>query len=950
MNPTRWKALYFYYVLSLLIFTCYCTSCREKSSDGPSTPLITTKEQIPLDTAVALAKADSLYVLGEKFLLANKKDSSLYCYEGALALREEFLKEHVKLVESYYKVALGYIDQYKYDVADKYLEKARFSVEHLKVDPSLLVDLYIKSANCKMNMHDAAYSISLLYKAESIVKESFPKDSLLLYRIRHALASNYYYEHQYEKAINFLRQSLQLIPPHDDDRLAKSFTTLGIFYSAKGDQAKAIQFYNKAAYHAVRWVGPESDELAQVILQKSSALAALGQFDSARYYLKKNLDIRTRVYGNKDANTWGAKFTIALLEESSGFYDSAAKYYHEGLISLVHGFNNHHLQSNPRPTSTELNTDLIKGLVGKARALSKMMENSDHQHLDLSLNTFLLADSVFSVYRQNFLYDDAQLRQLESAYIPYHDMVAAAFQLYAKKKDVHYLEVALNTMERSRAVVLQNALRKAEAYGSTGVESTLKSKEKDLSRKQFELLHSLAVPDNSTALIDSLNLRLLVTNEELARLRLGLKKSNPNYFALQFDTPLLKIEKIQSYLKDQNSVVLEYIWSDSTIYLLAIGGDKIMTKVIPQSVEFRNALTDFTSALKINADEIIHLSHFKKFSQSSNTLYRHLIGDLLNEHGDEYAKLIISADGPLAIFPFEALTVGVDEWKEEVDYRLPYLIRHHPISYAYSMGILMDEADNKREGHKLLALGFAGQGRAMTKRAGLANLPGTEQEIMAIKEVMKNDVNKYFLESAASETMFKKQAADFDVVHLALHGVGDTLNAMESRLIFRLETDSLEDGQLFAHELYDLDLSKLDLVVLSACESGIGKQQKGEGLMSIARGFAYAGCPSLVISLWKIDDRTTAQVMKSFYSHLSNGEALDEALAKAKLDYLTNVNEHNSHPSYWAAFLQVGDARSLDIKKPNWVGWVWGVFILLLLTLVLGRGRISKIFFFIQPK
>ena len=103
---------------------------------------------------------------------------------------------------------------------------------------------------------------------------------------------------------------------------------------------------------------------------------------------------------------------------------------------------------------------------------------------------------------------------------------------------------------------------------------------------------------------------------------------------------------------------------------------------------------------------------------------------------------------------------------------------------------------------------------------------------------MKNDVNQYKLLSEATESFFKERVQDFDIVHLAVHGEGDTLNELNSRLIFRPETDTVEDGSLYAHELYDLKLDKLDLAVLSACESGVGKQQTGEGVMSIARGFA----------------------------------------------------------------------------------------------------------------
>ena len=114
--------------------------------------------------------------------------------------------------------------------------------------------------------------------------------------------------------------------------------------------------------------------------------------------------------------------------------------------------------------------------------------------------------------------------------------------------------------------------------------------------------------------------------------------------------------------------------------------------------------------------------------------------------------------------------------------------------------------------------------------------------------------------------------------------------------------------------------------------------------MSIAHGFAYAGCPSLVISLWRIGDRTSAQVMKRFYYHISEGIPIDHALAMAKSDYILGTNEFNSHPFYWAAYLQVGNPQELDIKKPNWWGWVLvgGLMIMVAVVVYLKKFRVTK--------
>jgi CHAT domain-containing protein len=132
-----------------------------------------------------------------------------------------------------------------------------------------------------------------------------------------------------------------------------------------------------------------------------------------------------------------------------------------------------------------------------------------------------------------------------------------------------------------------------------------------------------------------------------------------------------------------------------------------------------------------------------------------------------------------------------------------------------------------------------------------------------------------------------------------------------------MRANSKDDGFLFAHELYDLNLQSVDLAVLTSCESGVGKFQTGEGVMSIARGFAYAGCPSIVMSLWKVDDLTTAQVMKSYYSRVFNRTDLGSVLRESKLEYLKNSDELSSHPFYWAALIHIGDTRG--IAKTNFL-------------------------------
>ncbi len=157
----------------------------------------------------------------------------------------------------------------------------------------------------------------------------------------------------------------------------------------------------------------------------------------------------------------------------------------------------------------------------------------------------------------------------------------------------------------------------------------------------------------------------------------------------------------------------------------------------------------------------------------------------------------------------------------------------------------------------------------------------------------------------ATEHQFKAEARHYDVIHLAVHGLADTLHPNNSRLVFRSEDDSIDDGHLYSYELYDLQL-QADLAVLSACESGTGKLQQGEGVYSLARGFTYAGCPTVVMSLWKVDDAQTSALIPTFYRELYTGNSVDQALRLAKVRYRERCSSFYAHPAFWSAFVVGG--------------------------------------------
>ncbi|MCK4343792.1 MAG: CHAT domain-containing protein, partial [Bacteroidales bacterium] len=288
-------------------------------------------------------------------------------------------------------------------------------------------------------------------------------------------------------------------------------------------------------------------------------------------------------------------------------------------------------------------------------------------------------------------------------------------------------------------------------------------------------------------------------------------------------------------------------------------------------------------------------------------------------------KLIIIPDGKLAFIPFEVLLSRFPGDKSFNYSSLPYLIRDYTINYSYSATLLFaGTSPDKIPGNKLLAFAPAYE-YGDTKNSNveelyrtyniggeLLPLLGTKNEVNIISGLVRGDV---FSGVKATEKNLKSLQAGYKILHLALHTFIDNENPMYSKLVFTQDGDTTEDGLLNTWEIYNMDLNA-EMVVLSACNTGSGKLRRGEGIISLARGFKYAGVPGIVMTLWSVGDDSSADLMGSFYKYLSRSNRKDEALRYAKLDYLESVSPTEAHPYFWAGYVTIGDAKPV-LKKKN---------------------------------
>jgi CHAT domain-containing protein len=313
-------------------------------------------------------------------------------------------------------------------------------------------------------------------------------------------------------------------------------------------------------------------------------------------------------------------------------------------------------------------------------------------------------------------------------------------------------------------------------------------------------------------------------------------------------------------------------------------------------------LVDQTNLLRKNLEERNEVEVYSK------NLYLFLISQQINPSKKD---LVIIADNILSYIPFEILQ------KEENS----YLLEDYTISYSWSARIFL-ELENRFY-----------QYQSPNQWAGFSPnylnenvLSSTSDEIEEIANLM--DGTKFVREASTKEN-FLKNNHKFSVLHLAMHAEINRNNSAYNKLIFA-------DGDLTSSEIYTSN-NKANLVVLSACNTGSGKLEKGEGIMSMARAFHFSGIPAVVMSLWEVPDFETKTIMIDFYKYLKKGKSKSEALRLSKLDYLkSNSDKQLRHPYFWSGFVISGNTDPLILKQgSNYILWLGMLLFASVLAVVL---------------
>ena len=248
----------------------------------------------------------------------------------------------------------------------------------------------------------------------------------------------------------------------------------------------------------------------------------------------------------------------------------------------------------------------------------------------------------------------------------------------------------------------------------------------------------------------------------------------------------------------------------------------------------------------------------------------------------------------------------------------------HILSYSYSATLLAEMSSIKHSSYRKDFIGFAPSFGAdnqdgvtmRNRRFALAPLNFNNKEISDVRKIL--GTGDVYFGKDATEERFKKDASKYSIIHFATHGMANDRDPDFSLLAFSEIRDSIENEFLYVSDLYNMKLNA-DLVVLSACETGLGELRRGEGVISLARGFSYAGAKSIFTTMWSVNDQSTSMIIESFYKYLKEGKDKDEALFLAKSDYLKSANNNSAHPFLWAPYIIIGDTSAMKLGS----NWIW---------------------------
>ena len=796
---------------------------------------------------------------------------------------------------------------------DNFLQAINFD-ENAMLDANLLNNIgnqYFKQR--KYHQAKAYFEKSKNVSEQLLVGKSIQKSTISkhLTESLNNLCSCYRALGQYDQAL------LECKKAEEQSKGYKNYITwkiMGNIYIEKGQATEAINYLKKSE----RDVLNHADEIQDRIFIQSSLYYQFGKAELLNQNLKKSLYY----------------FQKSLIENHKYFNDS--------------------LQVENNPPLDGIYKPIYFLEIIRDKASTQVSIATDSKTLIPALESYQLTVQWIDSLKASYVLESSQINWAEDFKPIYEEAIDVAYELYQYTKETKYLEIAFGFSEKSRSSILLEQLKSKKGKFKAGIPDSLLQKSKDLNLDIVFYSQELtkAKENKEKDKIELYQNYLSQNRLEMTLLEEKMEKQFPKFYKVKYAPESITIRKVQEELLSDKSAVLEYFVGVNTAYVFVIAKDTCKLIQLENVENLNSNVDDFLERMqdvdnfRTNAQDAV-----KNFSNKSIILYEQLLAKSLLQIASSIDHLIIVPDGILNTLSFEALTDS-ELISNTLDFaELPFLIYKYRFQYTFSAQLLLENEERiSKIAPNNQCLGFAPNyqssqsialnGNFNALRNSSENLAGVGIEISAISNFVKGD---YYLSDMASEKRFKQKSEQYGILHLAMHGAVDLNDPNYNHLKFsNMDVSSDEDNMLYQYEIANMNLDA-QLVVLSACETGVGKYAQGEGVYSLGRSFMYAGTPSVVMSLWKVSDASTSQIMPYFYENLSNNESKVAALHNAKLKYLRSADLAKRHPFYWSAFVVVGEGGVLKSTNYNYYYLIFGFLVLILVGWMISKKMRHKI-------
>jgi CHAT domain-containing protein/Tfp pilus assembly protein PilF len=834
-------------------------------------------------------------MLAGAFLRKGVLLDATYDYAGAKACYSGVL-EHDRQVDSLTFVAKLYIGVVYYntshfDSANYFLLNAqalvtRFSDwdDEVRVYNMLGV-LYYDNGNYRegKNYFD---------KALELVKGRKPLDTAFARGLETNIATSFSRLGQYQAALIIYRRLADYRPLANYVNM-----NMGQAYVGLEDYSAAL-----ACFHRV-----DARKLPGVLNELAFTQERLHRPDSCNWYLQKLVTaVRegpARIYAADQGIN--AQYTAMWLSDQ-GRFEEALSSLQRAIVLFSRNFSDSSIYSNPvNFTGTFAYYRLFDVLVDKANLFRQLYKSKpERKYLDASFAGYTAALSLLRHIEKSYATDEAKLFLKKKSGPVHAAALAVSLQLYGLSRDQGYLEQAFLISEKSKASVITANLEEKAFTGLAGAQQQLQQRVNDCKFNIARInIRSEAVTDSGA--LASLAREREGQEVELSRLEQSLEEDG-GYYQLKYGDASPGIHDLQQQIGRGQALISLYA-ADSALHVFVVTKKGFDYRRIDGLPGLEADVTSWLQALKSTGN-----GHRFKGDAIGGRLYQQLIRPIQEATGGDEEWIIIP-DGFLYLLPWESLPADPAGERR--------LVETNTISYRWSSRLLKATA---QDGTGILSFApFASQGG----ESGFARLPASAEEIAGLKGMQ-------YIDNRATKAQFLEAANHYPIVHLATHAVSSTDNAAASYIAFYPVKHSPIEDRLYLEELYGLNLRDTRLVIISACETGEGQVVAQEGVMSLARAFAYAGCGSTINSLWKADDQATSFILRRFYVHLRAGETKARALQQGKLDYLKS-DAIDKSPAYWAHLVLTGDSGPVYAQGFKGWGWLLGALLGLIAVLVL---------------